>query len=76
VKVLAPVVLLLAGSGFLFAKEAYRTFESLDRRDDLGLGVDFFVDEELKAKKLTYRHQGRDFRITDVHGRIVREIFA
>ena len=53
-KVLAPAVLLLAGSGFLFAKEAYRTFESLDRRDDLGLGVDFFVDEGLKAKKLTY----------------------
>ena len=27
-------------------------------------------------EKLTYRHAGRDFRLTDVHGRIVKEIFA
>ncbi len=26
--------------------------------------------------KLTYRYQGRDFRLTDVHGRIVREVLA
>jgi arylsulfatase A-like enzyme len=26
--------------------------------------------------KLTYRYAGRDFRLTDVHGRVVREIFA
>ncbi len=26
--------------------------------------------------KLTFRHAGRDFRLTDVHGRIVREIIA
>ena len=26
--------------------------------------------------KLTYRYQGRDFRLTDVHGRVVREILA
>jgi uncharacterized protein (DUF1501 family) len=25
-------------------------------------------------EKLTYRHAGRDFRLTDVHGRVVREI--
>jgi hypothetical protein len=25
---------------------------------------------------LTYRHAGRDFRLTDVHGRVVQEIFA
>lgn len=25
---------------------------------------------------LTYRHAGRDFRLTDVHGRVVSEIFA
>ena len=24
-------------------------------------------------EKLTYRHAGRDFRLTDVHGRVVRE---
>ena len=27
-------------------------------------------------EKLTYRFQGRDFRLTDVHGRIVKEILA
>lgn len=27
-------------------------------------------------KKLTYRHAGRDFRLTDVHGNVVREILA
>ena len=27
-------------------------------------------------EKLTFRHAGRDFRLTDVHGRVVREILA
>ncbi len=27
-------------------------------------------------KKLTYRFQGRDFRLTDVHGEVVRGILA
>jgi hypothetical protein len=27
-------------------------------------------------EKLTYRHAGRDFRLTDVHGNVVREIIA
>lgn len=26
--------------------------------------------------RLTYRFQGRDFRLTDVHGRVVKEILA
>ncbi len=30
----------------------------------------------LDHKRLTYRFQGRDFRLTDVHGRVVREILA
>jgi len=30
----------------------------------------------LDHEKLTYRHAGRDFRLTDVAGRVVREIFA
>jgi hypothetical protein len=25
-------------------------------------------------EKFTYRHQGRDFRLTDVHGRVVNDI--
>ena len=27
-------------------------------------------------ERLTYRHTGRDFRLTDVHGRVVKEVFA
>ncbi|MCC6491705.1 MAG: DUF1501 domain-containing protein [Pirellulales bacterium] len=27
-------------------------------------------------QQLTYRHAGRDFRLTDVHGRVVRELIA
>jgi hypothetical protein len=27
-------------------------------------------------ERLVYRHQGRDFRLTDVHGRVVRELLA
>jgi len=30
------------------------------------------VDHE----KLTYRFQGRDFRITDIHGEVVKDILA
>ena len=26
--------------------------------------------------KLTYRFQGRDYRLTDVHGKVVKEILA
>jgi arylsulfatase A-like enzyme len=28
----------------------------------------------LDHEKLTYRYQGRDFRLTDVHGRLVPEL--
>jgi hypothetical protein len=30
----------------------------------------------IKHQDLTYRHAGRDFRLTDVHGEVVREILA
>jgi hypothetical protein len=30
----------------------------------------------LDHEKLTYRHAGRDFRLTDVHGRVVKEILV
>jgi uncharacterized protein (DUF1501 family) len=30
----------------------------------------------LNHEKLTYRYAGRDFRLTDVEGRVVKEIFA
>lgn len=28
----------------------------------------------LNHEQLTYRHQGREYRLTDVHGRVVRDI--
>ena len=30
----------------------------------------------LDHKRLTYRHSGRDFRLTDVHGEVVRDLIA
>ena len=30
----------------------------------------------LDHERLTYRFQGRDFRLTDVHGRVVKDILA
>jgi hypothetical protein len=30
----------------------------------------------LDHERLTYRHAGRDFRLTDVHGNVVRSILA
>src|SRR5207247_5543059 len=30
----------------------------------------------LSHERLTYRHAGRDFRLTDVHGNVVRELLA
>jgi hypothetical protein len=30
----------------------------------------------LDHEKLTYRYAGRDFRLTDVHGNVVKQIFA
>jgi hypothetical protein len=30
----------------------------------------------LDHERLTYRHGGRDYRLTDVFGRVVREVFA
>ena len=30
----------------------------------------------LEHTRLTYRYQGRDYRLTDVHGNVVRELLA
>jgi hypothetical protein len=30
----------------------------------------------LDHKRLTFRFQGRDFRLTDVHGNVIREALA
>jgi hypothetical protein len=30
----------------------------------------------INHEKLTYRYSGRDYRLTDVHGRVVRDLLA
>jgi hypothetical protein len=30
----------------------------------------------LDHEKLTFRFQGRDYRLTDVHGRVIRDVLA
>ncbi|MFM8334186.1 MAG: DUF1501 domain-containing protein, partial [Opitutaceae bacterium] len=30
----------------------------------------------LDHERLTFRYQGRDFRLTDVHGRVVRDLLT
>jgi hypothetical protein len=30
----------------------------------------------INHKRLTYRHAGRDFRLTDVHGRVLQDIIS
>jgi hypothetical protein len=73
--------LMLAGGGI---KAGYTHGES----DELGFKVakDQVHVHDLQAtllhclgfdhKKLTYRFQGRDYRLTDVHGNVVKEILA
>jgi arylsulfatase A-like enzyme len=52
----------------------YKAIENVMEMHDLHatllhlLGIDH--------KKLTYRFSGRDIRLTDVHGRVVRELLA
>jgi hypothetical protein len=71
----------LAGGGV-------RSGVSFGKTDDFGFGV---VDNPvhvhdlnatllhllgLDHERLTYKYQGREFRLTDVHGRVVKEILA
>ncbi len=65
-----------------------REARSLGKTDELGFGVvrDKVHVHDLHAtilhllgfdhEKLTYRFQGRDFRLTDVHGALVKAILA
>jgi hypothetical protein len=61
---------------------------TIGRTDDLGYNVveDAVDVHDLHAtmlrllgidhEKLTYKFQGRDFRLTDVHGKVVQKILA
>jgi hypothetical protein len=71
----------VAGGGF-------RGGMTYGKTDEFGFGV---VDEQVHVhdlhatilnqlgfdhERLTHRFQGRDYRLTDVHGRVVKEIIA
>jgi len=76
-----------AGTMFLAGGGVKRGF-TLGRTDDLGFRVveDPVHIHDLNAtllhllgldhKRLTYRFQGRDFRLTDVHGNVVEKLLA
>ena len=52
----------------------YRAVENLVHVHDLHATILHLLGFD--HTKLTYRHAGRDFRLTDVHGHIVRDILA
>lgn len=47
-----------------------------DRMEVYDLHATILHQLGMDHEKLTYRHAGRDFRLTDVHGRVVKEILA
>ena len=52
----------------------YRAVENLVHVHDLHATILHLLGFD--HTKLTYRHAGRDYRLTDVHGRVVREILS
>jgi hypothetical protein len=72
---------LLAGGGFKGGLAYGRTdefgFEAVENRVHINdLHATILNQLGLDHKKLTYRYSGRDFRLTDVGGNVVRDIIA
>jgi hypothetical protein len=71
----------VAGGGFAGGK-AYGVSDEIGGlvvQDEVGvhdLQATILNQLGLDHTKLTYRHAGRDYRLTDVHGRVVKEILA
>jgi hypothetical protein len=75
------VTTLLAGGGvkrgFAFGQTdelGYRVVENRVHIHDLHATILHLLG--LDHERLTYRYAGRDFRLTDVHGKVVHEIIA
>lgn len=63
--------------GFKYGQTDELGYESVTERTHLhDLHATILHLMGLDHKRLTYRYAGRDFRLTDVHGRIVEEIVA
>ena len=65
------------GGGTIFGRTdeyGYRAIENILTIHDLHATIlhQMGIDHE----KLTYRYSGRDFRLTDVHGQVVRPVLA
>lgn len=58
------------------ATDDYGYFAATDKVHVHDLHATMLALLGLDHLKLTYRYAGRDFRLTDVHGRVVEEIFA
>ena len=62
-------------SGWIFLDEfGYRAVENRVHVHDLHATMLHLMGFD--HERLTYHHSGRDFRLTDVHGRVVHEILA
>jgi hypothetical protein len=63
--------------GFRYgATDDYGYYAAVDKVHIHDLHATILALLGLDHERLTYRHAGRDFRLTDVEGRIVRDIFA
>jgi hypothetical protein len=72
---------LLAGGGFKAGYVHGATddfgFKSIDKPVHIhDLHATVLHQMGLDHKRLTYRYSGRDYRLTDVHGELVKEIIA
>jgi hypothetical protein len=77
-----------AGFSILMAGGGIRRGMTLGATDDFGVATveDRVEVHDLHAtilhllgldhERLTFRHAGRDFRLTDVHGRVIEKILA
>ena len=58
------------------ATDDYGYYAAVDKVDVHDLHATILALLGIDHEELTFRHGGRDHRLTDVHGRIVRELFA
>ncbi len=64
-------------SGFAYGKTDELGFAGIEERVHMhDLHATLLHQLGLDHKRLTYKHAGRDFRLTDVHGRVVQNIIA
>ena len=84
----SPLFSTIAVFPVMEVKARFKGGQVLGKTDELGFNVleDKITVHDLHATilyclgfdhtKLTYRHQGRDFRLTDVEGEVVQRLFA